>query len=71
MYYLAENLELRRQEFAGRLSLQTGRAMESCVKEVDLSIQRLFHWAAYADKYGGGVQVRWNEMNSQSIIKHC
>lgn len=57
-YYLAENLELRRSEFADRIKLQTGRSSESCLKEVDLSIQRLFHWAAYADKYGGGVQVR-------------
>ena len=26
-------------------------------EEVDLAIQRLFHWGAYADKYGGAVQV--------------
>ena len=25
---------------------------------MDLSIQRLFYWGAYADKYGGQVQVR-------------
>lgn len=27
-------------------------------EEVELTIQRLFHWGAYADKYGGAVQVR-------------
>jgi len=26
-------------------------------EEVNLTIQRLFHWGAYADKYGGTVQV--------------
>ena len=31
--------------------------MESSYNEVDLSIQRLFYWGAYADKYGGTVQV--------------
>ena len=31
---------------------------DECKREVDLSIQRLFYWGAYADKYGGQVQVR-------------
>jgi hypothetical protein len=31
--------------------------VEEGEREVDLSIQRLFHWAAYCDKYGGTVQV--------------
>lgn len=57
MYYMAENLEIRRDEIAGRIQLMTGRKLEECVTEVDLSIQRLFHWGAYCDKYGGGVQV--------------
>ena len=35
----------------------TGRKLQDCVAEVDLSVQRLFHWGAYCDKYGGGVQV--------------
>ena len=34
--------------------------MESSLEEVDLSIERLFYWSAYADKYGGNVQVYWN-----------
>ncbi len=58
MYYLAENLELRRSEFAENLSRVTGCEIATGEKEVDLSIQRLFHWAAYCDKYGGTVQVR-------------
>ena len=35
-----------------------GRDVEDCRREVDISIQRLFYWGAYADKYGGQVQVR-------------
>lgn len=30
--------------------------MEAAFAEVDASIMRLFHWAAFADKYGGTVQ---------------
>lgn len=30
--------------------------IEDGAREVDASVQRLFHWAAYADKYGGTVQ---------------
>ena len=38
--------------------MATGRQYEDCKKEVDLSIRRLFYWGAYADKFGGTVQVR-------------
>jgi aldehyde dehydrogenase (NAD+) len=55
---MAENLELRRDEFATRLSMMTGCSIEDGRKEVDLSVHRLFHWGAYCDKYGGTVQVR-------------
>ena len=54
---MAENLELRREEFATKISNLTGKSIEEARKEVDLSVQRLFHWGAYCDKYGGGVQV--------------
>jgi len=57
IYYLAENLEQRRSEFANCLGSLTGGTEEAGFREVDLSIKRLFHWAAYADKYGGAVQV--------------
>ena len=56
MYYIAENLELRMEEIAGRISAMTGRDLQSGRDEVHASINRLFHWAAYADKYGGTVQ---------------
>ena len=54
---------MRRTEFAEKIGAQTGRSAESCLREVDLSIQRLFYWAAYADKYGGTVQVHLHSMN--------
>merc|ERR1719424_1872851 len=34
----------------------TGNDAGSCMHEVELSIQRLFYWASYADKYGGVIQ---------------
>nr|CAB3220920.1 aldehyde dehydrogenase family 16 member A1-like [Phallusia mammillata] len=56
VYYMAENLEMRRSEVANRLTQLTGESLESSMREVDLSIQRLFYWGAYADKFGGSVQ---------------
>ena len=57
VYYMAENLELRRGEVAREIVQMTGQSLEEAQNEVDLSIQRLFYWGAYADKYGGTVQV--------------
>ncbi|XP_072045123.1 aldehyde dehydrogenase family 16 member A1-like [Amphiura filiformis] len=56
VYYMAENLELRREEVAKEIAQMTGHTLEYAQLEVDLSIQRLFYWGAYADKYGGTVQ---------------
>lgn len=58
LYYLAENLELRRAEIASQLESLMGIEKEKALMEVDLSVRRLFYWAAYSDKYGGVVQVR-------------
>jgi aldehyde dehydrogenase (NAD+) len=56
VYYMAENLEIRRDEFAQRIAAMTGKTIELALTEVDASVARLFHWGAYADKYGGTVQ---------------
>lgn len=56
VYYMAENLELRHSELSQRLCDMTGCSVEEAKKEVDITIQRLFYWGAYADKYGGAVQ---------------
>ena len=56
LYFLAENLSARRDEFAGRLRSMTGQSRKSAQNEVDLSIERLFTYAAWADKFGGTMQ---------------
>ena len=52
LYYVAENLAARSDEFAGRIETMTGKSGED---EVEASIRRLFTWAAWADKYDGAV----------------
>ena len=53
LYYIAENLSARAAEFASRLRDLTGKPGEA---EVEASIQRLFTYAAWADKYDGAVK---------------
>eukprot|EP00823_Brevimastigomonas_motovehiculus_P000699 TRINITY_DN1088_c0_g1_i1.p1 TRINITY_DN1088_c0_g1~~TRINITY_DN1088_c0_g1_i1.p1 ORF type:complete len:859 (-),score=216.46 TRINITY_DN1088_c0_g1_i1:1384-3960(-) len=55
-YYIAENLTARSKEFATRIVQQTGCSMEDAEKEVAASVDRLFFYAAYADKFGGVIQ---------------
>jgi aldehyde dehydrogenase (NAD+) len=56
LYFIAENLDARREEFARRIRLMTGRSLNSAQTEVELSVERLITYAAWADKYGGTVQ---------------
>jgi aldehyde dehydrogenase (NAD+) len=56
LYFIAENLSARRDEFAGRIKAMTGQTLKSAQSEVDLAIDRLFTYAAWADKYGGSIQ---------------
>jgi aldehyde dehydrogenase (NAD+) len=51
LYYMAENLIQRRDEIARRLAAVAGE--EQAAAEVDLSIQRIFSYAGWADKYDG------------------
>ena len=53
LYYVAENLSARAGEFARRIQQQTGGSAEEARREVELSIERLFTYAAWADKYDG------------------
>ena len=53
LFYIAENLSARAEEFAARLARMTGSA--DAVAEVERSIERLFYYAAWADKYDGRV----------------
>jgi aldehyde dehydrogenase (NAD+) len=59
LYYIAENLSARGDEFASRIDRMQGGKTGS--KEVDAAIRRLFTYAAWADKYDGaakGVPMR-------------
>lgn len=55
LFYLAENLEIRKDEFAGRLIQMLGVSKPEAEREVYLSIERIYIYAAYADKYDGHV----------------
>lgn len=56
LYYIAENLSARRDEFARRIRLMTECEPDLAGREVDAAIDRFFYWAAFADKAGGVVQ---------------
>jgi aldehyde dehydrogenase (NAD+) len=53
LYYTAENLSQRRAEIAGRLSAVVGKRQAEA--EVRLGIERIFSYAAWADKFDGAV----------------
>jgi len=55
LYYLAENLAQRADEFAWRIAAMTGRDQDDARREVEASIARLFSYGAWADKYDGAV----------------
>jgi len=54
LYYLAENLDAQRSRFEDLLSA-AGLTREAAALEVELSVQRLFTWAGWADKVEGRV----------------
>ncbi|MGB7846819.1 MAG: aldehyde dehydrogenase family protein [Candidatus Acidiferrum sp.] len=53
LYYIAENLSQRAAEIAGRLAAAVGK--KQAALEVGLSVERLFSYAAWADKFDGAV----------------
>src|ERR1700733_5324469 len=53
LYYLAENLSQRREEMARRLAAAVGEAQAAA--EVNVGIERIFSYAAWADKFDGAV----------------
>ncbi len=54
LYYIAENLSARVDEFAARLDAATGQGTGA--DEVHIAIRRLFTYAAWADKLDGAVK---------------
>jgi aldehyde dehydrogenase (NAD+) len=55
LYYLAENLSTRAEEFAERILSMTGCGRDDATREVEASIERLFTYGAWADKYDGAI----------------
>ncbi|MFP3945180.1 MAG: aldehyde dehydrogenase family protein, partial [Alphaproteobacteria bacterium] len=57
LYFIAENLSARREEFARDLCTLTGAEENEAAAEVDMAISRLFSYAAWADKFDGAVHA--------------
>jgi aldehyde dehydrogenase (NAD+) len=53
LYYIAENLSQRRSEIASRLAAAMGEKQADA--EVNAGIERIFSYAAWADKFDGAV----------------
>jgi aldehyde dehydrogenase (NAD+) len=55
LYYIAENLATRADEFAARIDAMIECGAKRARAEVDASIARLFTYGAWADKFDGSV----------------
>ncbi len=55
LYYLAENLQDRKNTFSSLLSSLIGISQKDAEKEFDQSIKRLFYYGAMADKFEGSI----------------
>ncbi|TDQ83218.1 aldehyde dehydrogenase (NAD+) [Dongia mobilis] len=55
LYYIAENLSARADEFTQRIVAMTGTSKVKAAAEVEASIARLFSYGAWADKFEGAV----------------
>jgi aldehyde dehydrogenase (NAD+) len=57
LYYIAENLEVRGDEFRRRIMQLNGRGEDAATAELDLCLSRIFTYAAMADKFDGQVHA--------------
>lgn len=55
LYYLAENLNARRDEFVARIIDSTGVSEKKARDEFDASLRRISYYAAQADKFDGAI----------------
>jgi len=55
LYFVAENLSARHGEFSQSIAKSTGKSLDDAAAEVDMSISRIYTYAAMADKYDGKV----------------
>jgi aldehyde dehydrogenase (NAD+) len=68
LYYVAENLEARADEFARRLVDMTGHSRAQAEREVQATVSRLFSYGAWADKFEG--RVHNPPMRNVTIAMH-
>lgn len=54
--HMVENLSERKEEFCWYLAQFTAVSEEAARREIDASVERLFSYAAWADKYDGAVR---------------
>jgi aldehyde dehydrogenase (NAD+) len=57
LYFIAENLAAREEEFARRIMQLSGKKKRAAVAEVELCIRRIYTYAAMADKFDGHVHA--------------
>ena len=57
LYYVAENLSARANEFANRLRAMTSAPARAAKAEIEASIRRTFFYAGFADKFDGAVHA--------------
>jgi aldehyde dehydrogenase (NAD+) len=55
LYFIAENLATRTDEYVTRIQALTGGGADAARREVEATIARLFTYAAWADKWDGAV----------------
>jgi aldehyde dehydrogenase (NAD+) len=55
LYFIAENLQTRADEFAKRIMQLSGKSLVDANAEVELAVSRIFSAAAMADKYEGQI----------------
>jgi aldehyde dehydrogenase (NAD+) len=55
LYYLAENLAERNAEFASRICALTGCTEAQAARELQATIERIFLYAGWADKWDGAI----------------
>ncbi len=69
LYFLAENLEYRAEEFAVRIKAQIGESINAARQEVADSVERLFAFAGWADKYDGAVHNPPQRMIATAVVE--
>ncbi|HXW29031.1 MAG TPA: aldehyde dehydrogenase family protein, partial [Xanthobacteraceae bacterium] len=57
LFYVAENLAARRAEFAMGVAELTAGGKAAAEQEIDAAIERMFFYAAWADKFEGAVHA--------------